>query len=75
MKYWKIKHFFQKKQKQNKKPYLLCELDGGSAWKGPGCPLANVRRDLFFIFIAQEVKREAHGGEIEFLQQAMKQIK
>lgn len=54
--------------------HVLRELDGGSAWEGPRRPLANVSRDFLFIFITQEVEREAHGREIEFLQQAVKQM-
>lgn len=55
--------------------HLLCEFDGGSAWESPRCPLTDVSWDFFFIFITQEVEREAHGGEINFLQQAVEQIK
>lgn len=50
-------------------PHVLCELDGSSSGKGPGCPFPHVCRNLFLVLVAQKEEGESHGGEVELLQQ------
>lgn len=48
---------------------LLRQLDGGPAGESPGSALLHVGGDLVLVFVSQEEEGEAHGGEVEPLQQ------
>lgn len=48
---------------------LLCELQRGGPGEGPGRPLLEVQRDVAGALVAQQVVGEAHGGEVDLLQQ------
>lgn len=48
---------------------LLCELERGGPGEGPGRPLLEVQWDVAGALEAQQVVGEAHGGEVDLLQQ------
>lgn len=48
---------------------LLCELQRGGPGEGPGRPLMEVQWDVAGALVAQQVVGEAHGGEVDPLQQ------
>lgn len=50
-------------------PRLLCELQRGGPGEGPGRPLLEVQWDVAGALVAQQVVGEAHGGEVDLLQQ------
>lgn len=51
--------------------HLLCEFKGGCSGKGPGGSISYVCGNLLLVLVAQEEEREAHGREVELLQQSV----
>lgn len=49
--------------------YVLRELQRGGAREGPRRPLLDVGGDVGGLLVAQQVVAEAHGGEVDLLQQ------